>query len=1081
MITRAMAWSARHPWIVILCALLLVVSGERARRALSQDVIPDLSDPQIVLHAEWMGHPAVEVATAITNVLTGSLKDIPGARAVRGSSMAGMAFVAIVFDSAEATAAGREAILKRLRTTPAKLPPNVHVQVGPMASSTGWVFQYALVDSGQRHSPGTLRRYQDEVLRPFLANIPGVAEVAAVGGGIPQIVVDVKLDELRARGLAFTDVLTWIERALEWDGTMEPQFIAGQPLPKAGEAASEIRVADVADVRLIDEVPSGLADLGGKSSVVGGIVVAKRGADLPAVIERVRHALDRARKTVPEKVEIVTVYDRLPLIERVEKTLLTALGEEIAVVVLVIVVFLMHWRSALVPLMTLPVVLLLTFAGMWALGIPATIMSLGGIAIALGMAVDADVVALEACHRRLQNEGTLSKQDRRQRIIAAAASVAPAIVVSLLIAALTFLPVLAFSGETGRLLHPLALTKTLVILSAALVALTLAPALRDRLMGGRIVPEFDSPLNRGLVRLYRPFVHFALRRPALTLATAVLAVVSCVPIVSRLGGEFLPRVDEGDILFMPTTLAGVSRTDAAEQLRLQNQAIGEFGEVALVFGKVGRADTATDPAPFSMAETNIVLRPPEERPKLSRPRWYSDWAPQALRPLLGAVWPEHTARTTAELVESLDHGTSLPGWTNAWTAPARARMDMTSTGVHTPVGIRITAANPDRLDSLGATVRALISRVPGTRSATFESLGGETGPDFEIDAGALALHGVDGDRAKSTVDLVLKGGHVGEVSLDSLEGRRVPVHVRVRADESLRAAHDDINDVTVRSSKALNQPVPLALLGRSTVVSRPATVRTEAGQLVAHVYVDLNDGSDPLSYVEKAQGEIDHAITNKQLRLERGERLEWTGQYELLAAGQQRLKWIAPLVAACMLGLLFLQFRSVTQALIVLVSVPFALVGSFWTLFLLDYQLSAPVWVGLLSVVGLAMQTGVVMVVYIDEAFHRRVREGNLRTREDIVAAHAEGTVLRLRPKLMTITTMGASLLPLLWADGAGAEIMKRVAAPMVGGLATSAFLTLEVLPVLYTIWRHRQLKQAQSAGVPLETIVGTSPAWARR
>jgi Cu(I)/Ag(I) efflux system membrane protein CusA/SilA len=760
----------------------------------------------------------------------------------------------------------------------------------------------------------------------------------------------------------------------------------------------------------------------------------------------------------------------------------------VGVVAFVTLLFLLHGRSALLPLLTLPFVVLLAFAAMRALNVPATIMSVGGIGIALGMAVDADIVALEACHRRLESsDASCSAAGRRAQLVSAAGSFAPAILTSLVIAALSFLPVFAFTGESGRLLRPLALTKTLVIGAAAIVTMTLAPALRERLLSGRVTPEFENPITRALVRAYRPFVHFVLRQPALTLVTAALAVLSCVPIATRLGGEFLPRIDEGDLLFMPTTVPGVRSDQAATQLFQQDRTLRSFAEVSSVFGKVGRANTATDPAPFSMVETTVRLKPRSQWPGAPRVRWYSSWAPRPLARLLGVFWPEAVPATPSELVEKLDAASRLPGWVSAWTAPARARMDMMATGVRTPVGLRIVAANPERLDALGAALRTELARVPGTRSAVFESFGGEPWLDFEPDPAAMAQHHVDPALVQSTADLVVKGGQLGEVSRD---GR--PLRVVVAPDvnmpampgpamgpEPLHGPADQLREVTVRASDD-GPPVPLALVGRVAYATKPAVLRTERGELVAFVYVDLSDGTDLLSYVARAQGIIDGSTATGQIRLEPGERLEWTGQYELLAAGQRRLRWIVPIVALCMLGLLLLQFRNVAEALIVLVSVPFALVGSCWTLYLLGYPMSAPVWVGLLSAVGLAMQTGVVMVVYIDEAFHRRVREGKVRSREDIVAAHAEGTIMRLRPKIMTVGTMAGGLLPLLWADGAGAEIMKRVAAPMLGGLASSAMLTLEVLPVVYTIWRTGQLRRAQRTGVTIAEVVGRVPAWAR-
>jgi Cu(I)/Ag(I) efflux system membrane protein CusA/SilA len=1075
MIARVVAWCTRRHWIVIAAALVLASAGELARRSLSRDAIPDLSDPQVMLVADWMGHPATAVAGDVTQVLTEALEGIPGATAVRGSSMSGMAYVVVVFESSRNLERGRQAILERAGNVRTRLPQNVRLQVGPTASSTGWVFQYVLVDRSRKMRG--LRSVQDGVLAPALAAVPGVAEIASVGGDVQQALVEVRPEQLRARGLAFTDVVSALRPAAQVPADLQQLSRLSLDVQ---EGASTPRIGDVADLKLTRDMPTGMADFNGVLSAVGGIVVAKRDADPAALVERVQRTLDQLRPRLPRGVQVITVYDRLDLVTRTGHTLLRALAEEVAVVVLVILMFLLHVRSALVPLVTLPFVLLLTFGGMWLLGVSATIMSLGGIAIALGMAVDADVVALEACHRRLEHLGEgASAGERRAAIIGAAGSFAPAILTALLITALSFLPVFAFTGETARLLEPLAITKTLVIVAAALVALTLAPALRDRLLRGRVLPEFDNPITRGLVRIYRPFVHFALRRPALTLVTAALAVMSCLPIVTRLGGEFLPRIDEGDLLFMPTTLPGIPAGEAAVQLRRQDRAISRFEEVATVFGKVGRATTATDPAPYSMAETTIRLRPRSEWPKQPRERWYSSWAPPEVKRVLGLVWPEETPATMAELVEKLDRATRLPGWTNAWTAPARARLDMTATGVRTPVGIRVVAPDLKRLDALGTALQQMAMRVPGTRSAIFESLGGEPWPRFDADPAALKRHGVSPELVESTTHLLLTGSQVGDLNAG---GQLYRVRVAPNRDEmdmSHAGVADRLRDVTVRSGSG--QPVPLALLGRASFVTTPAMIRTERGEQVAYVYVDLNEGTDVQNYVRGARRELDQALAQSDLRLEPGERIEWTGQYELLAQGQQRLKWIVPLVALSMLALLLLLFKSLTEALIVLASVPFALVGSFWTLYLLDYPLSAPVWVGLLSTAGLAMQTGVVMVVYIDDAFHRRVREGKLRSREDIVAAHAEGTVQRLRPKIMTISIMAVGLLPLLWADGAGAEIMRRVAAPMLGGLLTSAFLTLEVLPVLYTIWRYRQLRHSQRTGIPLETIVGAVPGWARR
>jgi len=1095
-ISRLVAWCSRYPWTVIGVALLAATAGDLGRRRLRGDVIPELSDPQIGLVADWMGHPASEVAAVVTKPMTEALADLPGVKAIRGSTMSGMAYLDVVLQPAADIDAVRRAVAERVESARSRLPGNLRVQLGPAASSTSWVFQYALTDPALVSSLFDLGRFQDDVLRPALLAIPGVAEVASVGGDVWQVRIDVKPRELRERGLAFTDVLSALRSVFPEHAAPVPVSLtdleALRVVPSRDGDASPVELRDVALVRLAEDMPTGLANLAGVRAV-GGIVVARRDVDVASLVEEVKRTIAREARRLPHRaadperldsgaaaeVRLTTVYDRSDLIARVGQTLLRALGEEVAVVCLVILIFLVHAPSALVPLATLPVVLLLTFGAMWLVGVPATVMSLGGIGIALGMAVDADIVALESSHRRLETlDADASEEDRRGAVLAAAYSVAPAILTSLVITALSFLPVFAFTGETARLLRPLALSKSLVVAAAALVTLTLAPALRDRLLRGRVVPELSNPLTRGLIRLYRPFVHFALSRPSLTLTTAALALASCLPIIPRLGGEFLPRLDEGDLFYMPTTLPGVPPEQAAFQLSWMNHAMSRLPEVATVFGKVGRADSGTDPAPYSMGETTIRLRPRSEWPKLARPRWYSSWAPEPLRRVLDHFWPAETSRTTAELIEALEQAVRLPGWTSAWTTPARARMDMMATGVRTPVAARIVSPDPERLAILGTAVRAILDQASGTRSAVFEALGNETWLSFQADRDQLARYQIDPAMVQSTVDLLASGGQIGETWQ---EGRRLRVRITPEPpDVRPRAPADQLREITVRAGAAdrgsPGQPVPLALLGHAEFVRRPATLRSEAGELCSYVYVDLTEGTDVEGYVERAKLAVEGAVASGRLRLDPGERIEWTGQYSLLVEGQQRLRWIVPIVALSMLALLVLQFRSLTEALLVLAAVPFALVGSLWTLFVLGYPLSAPVWVGLLSVVGLAMQTGVVMVVYIDEAFLRRVREGRLRSREDIVAAHAEGTVRRLRPKVMTIATMAVSLMPLLWSEGAGAEIMRRVAAPMLGGLATSAFLTLEVIPVLYTIWRSHQLRRAERLGVPIATLIGVGP-----
>jgi Cu(I)/Ag(I) efflux system membrane protein CusA/SilA len=1081
-ISRLIERCARRSWLVLAATALAGIGAYVAQKSLARDAIPDLADPRIGVVAEWMGHPATDVADQVTRVLTVGLDRIPGATAVRGQSMADMAYVDVVFGSDAALAAGRAEIVRRMTDLKARLPGGAVFTVGPAASATGWVLQYALLVGPKFHTPmgenshlthqssvRNVRTFQDLILRPALEAVPGVAEVATLGGETNEVVVQTSADQLRGANVALSDVIAALRTKMATRPSTTDDITRDPLLSKVTQAS------------VLPTMAGGEADVNGSEQVVIGTVIAKRDADPIAVIARAKEAIEVHRDHLPRGAKIHVLYDRSELAGRVEHTLVRAVTEEIIVVVFVVLLFLLHPASALVPAITLPIIVFLTFAALRLFGVAATVMSLGGIAIALGMAVDADLVALEACHRRLEAEG--GARDRRRSLVDATGALVPAILTSLLIAALAFVPVFAFGGETGRLLRPLALSKTVVVLAGALVTLTLAPALRDRLVRGRIVPELRNPLTAALVRAYRPLVHFVLARPAITLVTAALAAISCLPIVWHLGSEFLPRIDEGELLYMPTAAAGLSGTDAHGELTEQDRDIAALPGVQAVFGKIGRSDSATDPAPFSMAETTIRLQPRAKWPRTFHARWYSSWAPEPTKRLLRRIWPEREPMTPDELVGNLDAHTVRPGWTNAWTAPVRARMDMMSTGVRTPVGVRVVAADPARLDALGAAVEAAVRKVPGTRSAVYEGLGGERRVTFDLDAQALARWDVDPQRARAVADFVATGGAIGELpATDPNAKRPLPVRLALDAPWLHKPLQDVIRDATVRAGRdGSGQPVPLAFLGRPHWIVAPATLRSEHGELCGYVHVDLVEGTDLAGYLSAARAAVDSALRAGAPGLGPGERLDWIGQYELLAAGQRRLALIVPIVALLMLGLLRLQFRSMTEALIVFVSVPFALVGSFWTLYLLGYRLSAPVWVGLLSVVGLAMQTGVVMVVYIDEAYQRRLRAGLIRTRADIIAAHAEGTVRRLRPKLMTIVTMTAALLPLLWANGAGAEIMRRVAAPMIGGLVTSAFLTLEVIPVLYTIWRTRQLAARNAVRATEDVVVDRAIARATR
>jgi copper/silver efflux system protein len=1049
---------------LLAAALIVLVSGAASWLRLPADALPDLSNPRVVVLGRWSGHDATEVARALTEPLSAALSAVHDLTSVRATTMPGMTFLEAEFPSERLADERRVEIQSALGGVERRLPLGAAIEVGPSAPSTGWVFEYVLTDRRRQHDPLELRRLEIEVLRPTLARVPGVAEVATMGGGEPELVVDADLEALRGRGLALSDVSSAVGASVR-AGASSVQALA-QTKVGGGSAPSPI-LSEVATVRLASGRSQAVLDLDGAVDGIGGVVVVGRGADPRAVIRGVKTALGAVSGRLPSDVQVVTVYDRSPLIARIEATFLRAVVEEIALVVLVVLLLMAHGASALVPLAALVLTVTLTATGLGALGTQANVMSLGGIAIALGLAVDAEIVVVDACHRALAERDPVTPSSVVVR--RATAKVAPAIVTALLIAALAFLPVFAFGGETGRMLRPLAVGKTVVVLAALVVTLMAGPALRERAFAGGLRSARRSRLMEAATRAYEPLVRWALERPGLTLATAALALLSAVPLTRSLGGEFLPSVDEGDLLYMPSTTAVLPHDEERAELQHHDQRLLANRTVGSVFGKLGRVETATDPAPMSMIESIVHLRPPSERPLVPRRRWYTGWAPRPLSVLLRLAWPEEVPPTDGELVDDLDRALRMPGWRAAWTMPIRARLDMTSTGVRTPVAARIVATDPARLDDLARRVRDALVGLRGTRAVVYEGLRGQPILRFQPDESALARLGVSRAAALAVADLVLTDD---PVALARGGAATIPVRVRPALDHA--RSEEKLARLTVRGTAAGGQPVPLSFLGGAQWADVPAVLHADAGRTVAYVYVDLEGGVDVESYVKQAE-----VAVARVRRLRPGEAIEWTGAHELLAKGRRRLSLVVPLVLIFIVALLYAQLRRLAEVAIIVAAVPLSLVGSLWALAALGYSMSPPVWVGLLSVVGLSTQTAIVMGVYLDQAFYRRLREGRIVTPADVVSAHMEGTLLRLRPKLMTIATMTGGLLPLLWSRGAGAEVMKRVAAPMLGGLVTSAFLTLEILPVLYTLWRQGQLRRAQRTCHSLVDVVGRPPSWA--
>lgn len=1104
MIGRLIDLCAKYRAIVLFGGIALFIAGIAAMRNVKLDAMPDLSDPQVIVLTEWTGRSPTLVEDQITYPLVTALLGAPKVVDVRGQSMFGTSFIYVVFEEGTDIYWARSRVLEYLSTVRDRLPQDAAPRIGPDATGIGWIYQYALVDRSGQHDVGELRALQDFSLRYALTSVPGVAEVASVGGYEQQYQVTVDPVRLRNYGLTLSEVVTAIRRSNDDVGARvlemseREYYVRGrgyltrvsdlESVVVRAERGTPVLVRDIGHVTMGGDIRRGAADFDGKGEVVSGIVVMRYGENALDVIERVERKLDELRPTLPKGVEIVTAYDRADLIARAIDTLKKALTEEMIVVAVVIFGFLLHFRSALLPIVSLPLAVVTSFIPMYFFGVPATIMSLGGIAIAIGATVDAEIVMVEAAHKKLEDAPDDLPHAERERLLSEAArEVTPAIFFSLLIIAVSFLPVLGLTGQAGRLFRPLAYTKTFVMLSAALLSVTVAPALRDYLIRGRIRPERRHPVSRLIRKVYEPFVHVALENPKTTVLIGVMALVSALPIAGRLGSEFMPPLDEGDIVYMPTTLPNISIEEAREQMRRQDEILRSFPEVEVVVGKIGRAETATDPAPFSMAETTVKLKPRSEwRTKYKR-RWYAGKVPDFVRPVFEWIQPEFVQMTREDLVEEMNAKLQLPGWTNAFTQPIRNRVDMLSTGIRTPVGIKIYGTDLAEIERVGTALERILHEVPGSRSVLFERSLGGLYVDIVPDREALARYGLRVEDVNDVIQSALGGVPV----TTTVEGRnRFTVNVRYAQD--FRTSLEAIREVAVALPEGmalLAEPpeagaglrrapgqIPLGAIADVRVVDGPPMIRDEAGLLVGYLYVDIADGHDLGGYVAEAKAAVSAARARGEVQIPPGYHIEWTGQYELLADMEMRMKILIPLALALTILLLYLQFKNFTEVLIVLLSVPFALVGSVWALWLLDYHLSTAVWVGIIALVGLAAQTGVVMIIYIDQAYDRRLQAGRIRSLEDIIEAHSEGTIQRVRPKLMTVGTMLAGLVPLLWAEGSGADVMKRIAAPMVGGLVTSAFLTLEIIPVVYTYWRNEQLLFRKLAAAS-EPVLG----WLRR
>ncbi len=1030
MIGRLIELCARNRIMVVLVTLLMVGVGMWSVAETPLDALPDLSDTQVIVYTDYPGQAPQVVEDQVTYPLTTALLSVPHAKVVRGFSDFGVSFVYVVFDDGTDLYWARSRVLEYLNVAARGLPAGATPALGPDASGVGWVYEYVVL--GAQRTLAELRSIQDWIVRYDLVTAKGVSEVASVGGFEKQYQVVVDPQKLQAYGIPLDRVSDAIRasnrdvggRTIEMSeteymvrgrGYLRDMHDIGSVVLKADAGGTPVLLSDVAAIQLGPDERRGIAEMNGTGEVVGGIAIKRDGADALTTIDNIKARIEALRPGLPPGVSIQPVYDRSQLIDSAIHTLRHTLVEESLIVAAVCVVFLLHLRSALVAILTLPIGVLMAFAGMHALGIGSNIMSLGGIAIALGAMVDAAIVMIENAHKHVERLGP--GEPRGPALIAAATEVGPSLFFSLLVIVAGFLPVFALEDQEGRLFGPLAYTKTFAMAGGALMSVTLVPVLMLFFVRGRIIPEARNPINRALIALYRPLIRLVLRAPVPTVLAALAVVVATAWPVSRLGSEFMPSLNEGTLLFMPVTLPGLSITKAGELLQTQDRIIKSFPEVASVFGKAGRAMTATDPAPVEMSETVVGLKPPSQ-------------------------WP--AAETLDGLIARMNAALQLPGVSNAWTMPIKARIDMLSTGIRTPVGVKVFGPDLHVLERLATEVERVVHDVPGTTSAFAERLEGGHYVEITPDRDAAARYGLSIDDVQKVVVAALGG----ETVTTTVEGReRYGVNVRYPRD-----LRDDPGAIAaeVLVPTASGAMVPLGQLADVRVTMGPPSIRTENAQPVAYIYVDLA-GRDLGGYVAQASRKV-----AQQVRMPSGYHVEWSGQFEYLQRAEAKLKLVIPATLLVILVLLFLNFGRLAETFIVMLSVPFALVGGAWAIWALGYNMSVAVAVGFIALAGVAAETGVVMLIYLDRALvdirQQRLLEGVPLSRSDLRQAIMHGAVERVRPKMMTVTAIMAGLLPILWSTGTGSEITRRIAVPMVGGMISSTLLTLLVIPAIYAI-----------------------------
>ncbi|MEQ1918152.1 MAG: CusA/CzcA family heavy metal efflux RND transporter [Elusimicrobiota bacterium] len=1080
MIKKTIAWSAHNKFLVLALTGVAMAVGWYCMKNIALDAIPDLSDTQVIIYSRWDRSPDI-IEDQVTYPIVTALLGAPNVKAVRGFSDFGYSYVYVVFQDGTDVYWARSRVLEYLSKILPQMPEGVRTELGPDATGVGWVYQYALVDKTGRHSLADLRSFQDWNLRYHLQAVPGVAEVASIGGFQKQYQVQVDPNALAAYRIPLAKVVDAVRdgnndvggRLVEFGGT--EYMIRGRGYAKSIEDLEQIvigrdrkgtpvLVKSVAKVALGPDIRRGVADLDGEGDTVGGIVVMRHGENALSVIERVKARIAEIKPSLPEGVEIVETYDRSKLISGAIATLKDELFTQMFLVSLVLLVFLWHIPSAIVPIVTIPISTLLAFIPLYYMGISANIMSIAGIMLSIGVLVDGSMVEVENAYKKLQLwDAGGRKGDYHAVRLEAMQEVGPSVFYSLLVVAVAFFPIFALVDQEGRLFKPLAYTKNLTMFLAAFLALTLDPAVRmmfsrmdffvfkpkwlawtvNQAVVGRYYAEEKHPISKGLFRVYDPVCRWVLERPWKVIGAAALVTLATVPIYLKLGSEFMPPLNEGTILFMPTTLPGISVTQAAELLQKQDEVLKGFPEVERVFGKAGRAETSTDSAPFSMMETTVVLKPMEEWRR--KERWYSG-LPEFLQSPLRRVWWDRI--TWEELVAEMDQHMKFPGVTNAWTMPIKARIDMLSTGVRTPIGIKVQGADLAKIEALGLSVEAALRGVRGTRSVYAERTAGGYFVDFKLKRDQLARYGL----SVKEVEMVIVSAIGGEPVTVTVEGRE-RYSVSVRYPRELRDNLPKLRRVLVSTMDGAQ--IPLAQLADIELAMGPAMIRNENGLLTGYVYVDVS-GRDIGGYVDEAKKTVAAAVA-----LPAGYVLQWSGQYENLARVREKMALLLPLTLVLIVLLMYMNTKSWVKTGIVMLAVPFSLIGAFWGFYLLGYNLSVAAWVGMIALMGLDAETGTFMLLYLDLAYADAVRGGRMRTFDDLKEAVVHGAVKRIRPKMMTVFTDFLGLMPVMWAIGPGSDLMKRIAAPIIFGLFTSFAMELVVYPAIFLLWKwHGEMKK---------------------